>query len=63
MEESTLSRLCRALSSILTIFTPKQVIPKPEIEVPTPITNAYIDEKHQIEKNNIEQNARDNDPE
>ena len=61
MEESALSRLCKALSSILNVFTPKQVIPQPEVTPPT--TNAFIDEKHQIEQNNIEQNAIDKDPE
>lgn len=61
MEESAIARLCRILSSILTVFSTKQAIPQPEISPPT--TNVYVDEKHQIEQNNIQQNAIEKDPE
>lgn len=63
MEESAISRLCKALSSILTIFTQKQALPKPEMEIRQADSISYVDEKHQIEKKNLEQNAIDKDPE
>jgi len=65
MEESAIARLCRILSSILTVFSPKQV--EDPTQTPTvirrPSSTVYVDEKHQIEKNNMEQNAVDKDPE
>jgi hypothetical protein len=65
MEESAIARLCRMLSSILTVFSSKQL--EDPIQTPTvirrPSDSVYIDEKHQIEKNNMEKNAGDKDPE
>jgi hypothetical protein len=65
MEESAIARLCRMLSSILTVFSQKQ--PLEPAQTPTvirrPSITVYIDEKHQIEKNNMEKNAGDKDPE
>ena len=53
------------LSSILTVFSQKQ--PLEPAQTPTvirrPSITVYIDEKHQIEKNNMEKNAGDKDPE
>jgi hypothetical protein len=65
MEKSTIAKLCELLSSIMNVFSKKSIKPvdnKPvnPINTSTNIIIAhenFIDEKAQIERSNIEQNA------